>query len=125
MSKPCDYQELYNAIPTFRCKPGCHDCCGPVPFSKWEWDSVADKRKGNANLTCPYVNEQGRCDIYDQRPFLWRIFGATDDPMLRCPHGCGPDKPLSAQEANELTDRYIELMKSEDGDGRRNVDDRR
>lgn len=34
---------LYRRIPAFECIPGCHDCCGVVPFAPAEWATVADR----------------------------------------------------------------------------------
>lgn len=98
--------KLYRKIPTFRCNPGCTDCCGPVPFAKIEWDLVIDKRKPTS-LSCPYgVN--GECDIYEQRPIICRLFGAVDTDKLACPHGCGPETKLSDKESSEIMAEYIE-----------------
>lgn len=107
-------EQLYKKIPGFRCKEGCTDCCGPVPFSKSEWDKVTDKRKPSIlhPLTCPY-SFHGKCDIYEQRPFMCRIFGTSIDPKLRCPHGCGPEKLFTKKQATRLTVRYIELKEEE------------
>ena len=76
---------IYNQIPKFKCIPGCTDCCGPVPFSKTEWDQIDDKRVWNV-LKCPYANDG--CDIYEHRPLMCRLFGTT--AILECPHGCRP-----------------------------------
>jgi hypothetical protein len=96
---------FYSQIPSFKCKPGCTDCCGPVPFSKEEWNRVADKRKATS-IDCPYAN-QG-CDIYANRPLICRMFGAGDHPLLACPHGCGPEKKLSASECKKMIHQYHE-----------------
>jgi Fe-S-cluster containining protein len=85
-----------------------------VPFSKWEWDRIADKRKPTEEqekiLICPYAVD-GRCEIYEKRPLLCRMFGAVDDPLLTCPHGCGPVNKLTKQEGREITAEYFKLMK--------------
>lgn len=104
-----ELQKLYDRIPAFRCIPGCTDCCGPVPFSRLEWQRIPDKRAGDASLTCPYARN-GHCEIYDRRPFICRLMGATSDPKLRCPHGCGPDRPLPPSQAAKLTLRYHRLI---------------
>ena len=101
-------QALYRQIPGFKCKPGCTDCCGPVPFSKSEWGKVKDKRCATS-LDCPY-SLAGKCDIYEDRPFICRLYGATSDPGMQCPHGCKPSSPLTAGKAKELTDKYVRLM---------------
>jgi uncharacterized protein len=100
------HQQLYDRIPKFECKKNCTDCCGPVPFSKWEWSRVKDKRKGTG-LTCPYA-VNGRCEIYDKRPLICRLFGTVED--LRCPHGQRPKKLLTKEEAYEILIEYSELI---------------
>jgi hypothetical protein len=102
-------QALYQAIPTFTCRPGCNDCCGPVPFAKEEWKEVKIKRQGQPNcITCAY-SENGGCSIYEARPFMCRLFGASEVPSLVCEHGCGPEKPLSVKQTQILTDRYRKI----------------
>lgn len=104
------HHQLYARIPTFHCLPGCSDCCGPIPFSKWEWKRLKDKRKAT-ELECPYVNTEDKCDIYSKRPLLCRLFGTVNHPKMVCPHGCGPDKMISQKEAGEMLDTYYKLCK--------------
>lgn len=60
-------------------------------------------------ITCPYVIEHGGgCAIYDDRPFLCRIFGTI--PSLPCPHGAGPERMLSAAEERDLMQSYHKLF---------------
>jgi len=105
-------KNLYRKIPTFKCKPGCHGCCGPIPFSQWEWNRIKDKREHRSLLHCPYESEQG-CDIYETRPYMCRLFGTVNDPKLICPHGCGPAVKLTAQQADKMTREYISVMQNE------------
>lgn len=110
------HERLYKRIPTFTCEPGCTDCCGPVPFSKWEWERIKDKRKGDIKtLTCPYA-VGGRCEIYEQRPLICRLFGAVDVETLRCPHGCGPERKLTKAEADEIMEEYFRILKMQEGE---------
>lgn len=104
------HKKLYDQIPEFSCVPGCNDCCGPIPFSRWEWKRIKDKRPANG-LECPYVNADGLCDIYYQRPFMCRLFGTVDNQRLICPHGCGPGKMLTDKQGKELTDKYLEIIR--------------
>lgn len=133
-------KRLYSQIPTFKCRPGCSDCCGPVVASKQEqevapflrsWEdtmSLIDILKTGATAqelvagpllanamsgcnSCPYVVQGGGgCAIYDDRPFLCRLFGASEDPWLTCPHGCGPAKKLTLEQTQKLYHQYIKLM---------------
>jgi uncharacterized protein len=107
MNDSAKLRALYAEIPAMTCKPGCTDCCGPVPFAKAEWDAIKDKREASS-IDCPY-SLTGRCDIYTDRPFLCRLFGTADDPHLTCPHGCQPVKRLTQQQAAFLMRRYRNL----------------
>lgn len=111
MSASSKLAELYRAIPSFDCKPGCSDCCGPVPMAKPEWQAIklAKRAAGQDCLTCAYLVD-GACSVYQDRPFLCRLFGATTDAKMACPHGCGPANPLSQKQASILTGRYAKLM---------------
>lgn len=93
-------------IPSFECIPGCHDCCGPVPFSKWEWSQIGDKREV-ISLDCPYMTKEG-CAIYSQRPILCRLFGTVS--RMECPYGCKPSKLLSVKKEKELMVLYSKIM---------------
>lgn len=79
-------------IPTFSCKPGCHDCCGPVTASSEEMarlplKSDAEHDEALAELSCPYLGKNG-CEVYQERPLICRLFGTT--PSLACPNACRP-----------------------------------
>ena len=132
--------KLYAQIPTFQCRKGCSDCCGPVAASKTEREnapflnsydevrSLAEVLKAggsreelaagpllaglmNGCLSCPYVaNGGGACAIYEHRPFLCRIFGASEEPRLACPHGLGPEKKLSIGQTQRLWHQYLKLL---------------
>lgn len=97
---------LRKQIPTFGCIPGCFDCCGPVPFSRWEWGQVKDKRQATGIL-CPYASKDG-CEIYEQRPIICRLMGATHS--LPCPHGRRPIKLLSKKKELKLMQKYFEIL---------------
>ena len=108
------HRNLYRKIPEFQCKPGCSDCCGPVPVSEYE-----AKRLGitgfmtptkPGTLTCAFVGEDGCCTVYEKRPFLCRLFGSAENNKLRCPHGFGPDKKLSCDQADRLTVEFHRVM---------------
>jgi len=99
---------LRKKIPGFKCKPGCYDCCGPIPFTRWEWKQVKDKRKATS-LTCPYASDKG-CAIYEDRPIMCRLYGTVKG--LECPHGCAPEKMLSPEKEHRIIDKYVEIMRT-------------
>lgn len=110
---------LRNRIPAFDCVAGCHDCCGRVPWSAWE----AARLPGDVSVKtvkakevaaggaekCGFVTDGGQCAVYAQRPIMCRLFGAVED--LRCPHGRGPERFLSKEEAGMLLAEYIQILK--------------
>lgn len=103
------YNELYSKIPKMKCKEGCHDCCGLVPFSNWELKQI-DNPKPYTDIYCPYLSVAG-CTIYENRPFMCRLYGTVEN--LKCSHGCKPKKILSNKEAMKLTWYYQSLMGEE------------
>ncbi|MDI6760875.1 MAG: hypothetical protein QMD05_08605 [Candidatus Brocadiaceae bacterium] len=102
--------KLYSLVPDFECIAGCTACCGPVPFTKQEWDKVKDKRRVTS-LTCPYATLG--CEIYDNRPFLCRLYG-TVEKML-CPFGRRPKMLLTEDQKTILMNQYCALLDTVEG----------
>jgi Fe-S-cluster containining protein len=48
---------------------------------------------------CPALID-GRCSVYDDRPTICRLWGATES--MRCPYGCTPDDALTQEESHRL-----------------------
>lgn len=48
---------------------------------------------------CPFL-EAERCSIYEERPFMCRVWGVADG--LTCPHGCEPDERISKKRFDSL-----------------------
>ena len=129
-------EALYSEIPTFTCREGCTDCCGSMPFvSGIEWDLVPEKRQHD-ELRCPYLNggqemvkikktsavgiteaggsfkvSNGKCEIYEHRPFICRLFGSVEG--FQCIHGYGPENPLSVEQGRDLRKRYFTFIEQE------------
>lgn len=106
MSPAKTIKYLRRQIPAFKCKEGCADCCGPVPFSRWEWAQIKDQREATG-VNCPYISKAG-CEIYEDRPILCRLMGACSG--LPCPRGCRPQKLLSKKKEKEIMRKYTEVM---------------
>jgi len=88
---------LRKQIPSFACKEGCHDCCGPVTASSIEVarlpvKSDAEHEQALAELNCPYLGENG-CEVYEERPLICRLFGTTKN--LPCPNNCAPEQMIA------------------------------
>ncbi len=116
-------ERLYGKIPSFTCKAGCGDCCGIVPWSPAEWARVADRLPADATATlldgvviptrasstrCPFFS--GGCTVYEDRPFMCRLFGTARDARLTCPKGCQPTHLLAKTKARKLTTQYQKEM---------------
>ncbi|SMC18283.1 hypothetical protein SAMN02745857_00518 [Andreprevotia lacus DSM 23236] len=98
-------------IPTFECKPGCHDCCGPVTTSTDEMarlpaKSEAEHEAALATLSCPHLGEHG-CQVYAERPLICRLFGTT--PKLACPNGCRPDVSIDSDVEAQIYQFFREV----------------
>ena len=103
------HKRLYKRLPDMICKEGCTDCCGPVPFSKWEADNAKAPYVESYGLNCIHIFD-GKCSIYENRPFMCRLYGTTEN--LKCPHGCQPSYQITEELAQELTQKYVKLMES-------------
>jgi hypothetical protein len=98
-------------IPSFECKPGCHDCCGPVTTSSEEMASLpvksdAEHAAALANLSCPHLGEQG-CQVYEERPLICRLFGTT--PRLACPNGRWPEEMIDPHIEQQIYRYFAEM----------------
>ena len=105
--------QIYATIPTFICKIGCTDCCGPNFWAKTEWLNILTwlKARGKTErfatgMDCPYI-ENNQCSIYEVRPIICRLFGVVD--KLQCPYGCAPAKLLSGVQATGLLRQVASL----------------
>lgn len=102
---------LYAQVPAMECKGLCTDQCSIIGMTELERDRMLQASGGkqatvDANMRCGYLTS-GRCDVYDTRPMVCRIFGAAED--LRCKHGCRPKALLSARKGHELLDAVRRL----------------
>ncbi|HBY87984.1 MAG TPA: zinc/iron-chelating domain-containing protein [Colwellia sp.] len=85
-------ERLRECIPTFKCTPGCHDCCGPVTTSSEEMSrlpvkTIAEHEAALDHYNCVHLGPNG-CEVYEERPLICRVFGTT--PNMPCPNGCRP-----------------------------------
>ena len=113
------HEELYAQIPNMNCPPGCSDCCCLVRFSRYEVAQISTSKiiralfkhfRQATTQKCPHLAEENRCNIYQVRPFVCRLFGTADTERLRCPKGVGPDKMLSAAEAEKLLNQFLQIV---------------
>ena len=112
-AQDADLQQLYDQVPEVGCKGLCQDACGPIDMSPREHarlraagvDVPAATRRAillhvTGEYSCPALTVAGQCGVYEQRPMICRLWGATKS--LRCPHGCTPERWLSDVDAMDL-----------------------
>ncbi len=104
--------DVYARIPEVDCKGLCQESCGPIAMSHDEdhrlqelgvsippmVDGVAAIERGE-EFWCPALQD-GRCNVYDDRPTICRLWGATTS--MPCPHGCTSHNALSQRMSFEL-----------------------
>lgn len=87
-----DLARAYALLPEIACKGLCQEACGPIGMTEREYERM--RRKGGhrttttADLDCPYLNAEGRCDVYAVRPMVCRAWGGVEG--MECPWGCAP-----------------------------------
>lgn len=108
---------IYGRIPSLKCIPNCHECCGPnfwlpieaINIRKYlEEHGIKERFTKSLEEKCPYI-ENGKCIIYPVRPLVCRLFGVVKNE-LECPF-TKPEKWLSEEEANKIFKEVCELSK--------------
>lgn len=111
-------QELYDMIPEFKCKKGCHECCGMISWLAIEEEPIRIFMKEHNikyvrwgiddylqnQLLCPYLKGD-KCIIYEVRPLVCRLYG--NSPDLPCPHA--KEQKLSKQKTDIIMRKYHTL----------------
>ncbi|MBD1575650.1 YkgJ family cysteine cluster protein [Vibrio sp. S11_S32] len=95
---------LRERIPSFECKPGCHDCCGPVTTSSEEMSRLPVKTDAEHDAAlddynCVHLGPNG-CTVYEERPLICRLFGTT--PRMACPNNCRPDEMIDPKTERQI-----------------------
>ena len=76
-----------------KCKSGCFECCTKIFFTdseKQRMDQSLRERGINeppnakGDDYCEYLNENGQCSVYEERPIVCRAFGVVDTPFCFC-----------------------------------------
>jgi Fe-S-cluster containining protein len=101
-------ESVYAKIPPMNCVGKCsYACYQSIAFLDAEHDAITDRIGGPipdrvAPGPCPLLTFLGTCKVYDIRPLICRIWGATE--ATRCKHGCEPvgGRLLSEVEVAEL-----------------------
>jgi uncharacterized protein len=115
--------DLIDLMPKFQCIKGCTDCCGPVPASREETrkapmlanavdrlSTLVEEQVLGWCATCDYALPGHGCAIYQDRPFICRLFGYSEEPKLTCVHGRGSSKKFTIQQTKDLVGRYLKIV---------------
>ena len=113
------YAEIDRLAGRFECKGRCAGSCGVIALYRVEAASLAGKgipaieccyHPVQGEHTCTKLDNQGRCTIYSDRPFICRLWGLV--PEMRCPFGCVPQNWISRADQQRLQIALIRLSKS-------------
>jgi len=106
--------EIYAAIPKVECRQLCSEQCSLILLGKVELDAMEKAFGGVLShkpgcLSCPALDTFTKtCTVYDVRPFICRLFGASR--KLMCPHGCKPERQMTDQEEHALLLAYNRIV---------------
>lgn len=80
---------MYELIPEAKCPQGCASCCGPVPVCEEERvalglpEGLYHTRWDPQTFACEFLVD-GRCSVYEKRPFICRMFWQCAVGEFRC-----------------------------------------
>ena len=104
-----DIQSLYLRIPGSRCKDGCFECCtNSVQFAKEEAERAGEYKY---NGICPFLDENKKCGVYENRPLVCRIYGASE--IMVC-EDCEPESWLNEEETRAIIKEYARIKDMQD-----------
>ncbi len=103
-------EDLYKKIPKSKCKDGCFTCCSnSVQFTPSEYKSMGGYSFDAESMCCSHL-VNGKCSVYENRPFVCRLFGTSE--LLECEH-CTPERVLTQKETNDLVHEYVLIKNKE------------
>ena len=111
-------QALYDQIPAIPdCRGHCWISCGPLEMSDRENRRIRDAgftitnhltaRQFAGTFWCEALGPDGRCQVYDLRPLVCRLWGAVES--MPCPYGCQPERWLSDAEGRDLVAASLDV----------------
>lgn len=106
--------QIYREVPQNNCTGQCLVACGLIAMSKAEYDhltKISGEEPKFGPTGCNYLKD-GKCKHYDDRPLICRLWGVTDDPLLKCEF-CDAPKKLSKGEALTLLTKVRKLFNEE------------
>jgi Fe-S-cluster containining protein len=65
----------------------CHECCWKMILkTNEEKAKMSFFEKPNAKeWYCEYLDKDGKCSCYEERPIVCRAFGKVNHPCMKCP----------------------------------------
>lgn len=99
-SQDAKLRAIYAQVPSTNCKGLCVEHCNSIGMTPQEQQRIRVRTGLNLprfgafgthddpDALCPALTS-GRCSIYNDRPLICRLWGATDS--MPCEHGCVPD----------------------------------
>lgn len=111
-SAAADLRAFYDSLPAVPCRRLCGAYCGPILVFPIERLRMELAGRGplvvhltDRSATCGYFDPaQSACSVHAVRPLICRLFGAVDDPRMRCPFGCVPDRWVTQAEVDTMID---------------------
>lgn len=101
------------------CPKKCQaDCCGYVPMPKELWEKHKAKAQREykevewndetilpltEDLNCPFLDKNYRCVIYNDRPWICKLFGTKEIKGLKCPYLKTDGSKRGKEERKRLT----------------------
>ncbi len=86
----------------FKCKEGCFECCTAVDYTEEEEKRMMrslrkqghkEPPNGKGKGYCKFLDKDGKCSVYRERPIICRAFGKVETPFLRCSYNRDHDSP--------------------------------
>jgi len=105
---------IYDKIPKVKCQGHCHPFCSAIAMEPIEKELIEEKHGSfpdgyeflDGGVRCGSLTSDNKCSIYDKRPLICRLYGATKT-MMSCPLNCEVEgEQLDVEEVNRL---FIEM----------------
>lgn len=105
------HRALYDRLPGIDCQRRCAHACGPIVATEVEWHRMEAATGGapwGVDTVCPHLDRHaGLCGAHALRPLICRLWGVVE--TMPCPHGCQPERWLTAEEADVLVREGLAL----------------
>lgn len=96
--------DLYETLPTIKCKGSCQSSCGPIGMSPDEFRRISESSNStptvDKDFQCSLLKD-GKCSVYEIRPAICRLWGIVE--TMKCPYGCVPNpRYLTEKEGHQF-----------------------